>query len=603
MPRNILMRYPLPWRSMGALTIIQLSFGLPFVLFDVLARPWAFSVGNKNLVAAWLYLCALAFCFSALVLIVLYSYRALFRPNRYVEFVGMILFLCALGGGLTHFFYFGGYPGWRAVAEIFRSPDFVIGYLVQAGSVWRFAATTFVVAVFAAVAWWLSDSTTSQRLSPPRVCLMFFVGCIPILTCAVGGSYPSLAQGYHPIFNSSLPQFRLLASAVDSLLNRDLSIVAGFLPSSQNEEASRREGVAKPPDHLVLVVMDSLRADRFPGDSGLAAPFRWPDEIELEMVPFTRFYTQAPFTGAAFATMFSSRYLADSVERKLATELSSKFWNSLREAGYQTAFLSATDVEWDSLSTVISASDADTFIDRHSLPRAELDNDWAILPFLRKFLERAKGAPTFSVLFLVRTHFPYTSKIRPDARDLTDEQRYVHGVEEFGEWLHALARIFEEHDSLDSTAVIVTSDHGESFGAHGIFGHGYSMVEEQLKVPFVISSGKSVELPKVRTDCLHSHVDLVPSVLDLLGIETFPESQGISLFSGRCKDYEIMPYSSLVKQVAVIRGEEKFVYDVDAARAQHFNLADDSRESRNLWTGMNPGLELFLERATGRIGH
>ena len=41
---------------------------------------------------------------------------------------------------------------------------------------------------------------------------------------------------------------------------------------------------------------------------------------------------------------------------------------------------------------------------------------------------------------------------------------------------------------LDNTDVIITSDHGEAFGMHGVVGHSYSVSLEEIGVPLVILS-------------------------------------------------------------------------------------------------------------------
>ena len=65
------------------------------------------------------------------------------------------------------------------------------------------------------------------------------------------------------------------------------------------------------------------------------------------------------------------------------------------------------------------------------------------------------------------------------------------------------------------TAVIVTADHGEAFGEHDMRWHGYELWETLVRVPVV------VYVPGVsphRVPVKRSHVDLVPTVLDLMSV-------------------------------------------------------------------------------------
>jgi membrane-anchored protein YejM (alkaline phosphatase superfamily) len=68
---------------------------------------------------------------------------------------------------------------------------------------------------------------------------------------------------------------------------------------------------------------------------------------------------------------------------------------------------------------------------------------------------------------------------------------------------------------LDDAIVVITSDHGESFGEHGAWGHGSSPCAEQARVPLVLL-GRGVA-PGVETRPT-SHVDVAPTLLEACGI-------------------------------------------------------------------------------------
>ena len=74
-----------------------------------------------------------------------------------------------------------------------------------------------------------------------------------------------------------------------------------------------------------------------------------------------------------------------------------------------------------------------------------------------------------------------------------------------------------EQKILDNTIVIITSDHGESFGEHGIFGHGNSLYFETLWVPLLIRFPSQV--PRgVRIEQPVGLRDIPMTVLDLIGV-------------------------------------------------------------------------------------
>jgi len=83
-----------------------------------------------------------------------------------------------------------------------------------------------------------------------------------------------------------------------------------------------------------------------------------------------------------------------------------------------------------------------------------------------------------------------------------------------------------------NTLVIITSDHGESFGDHDLFGHGNSLYIETLKVPLILSWPGNVPNAK-RVDKLVSLSNIPVTIMQLLGIqgENFPGASLVSLWS------------------------------------------------------------------------
>jgi arylsulfatase A-like enzyme len=85
----------------------------------------------------------------------------------------------------------------------------------------------------------------------------------------------------------------------------------------------------------------------------------------------------------------------------------------------------------------------------------------------------------------------------------------------------------ERRGVLKDTHVIITSDHGEQFGEHGVFNHGYSVYSQEVHVPLLFISpaalpGRSCKEPV----CLR---DLPATVIDLLGIRSGSPFPGHSL--------------------------------------------------------------------------
>jgi arylsulfatase A-like enzyme len=116
----------------------------------------------------------------------------------------------------------------------------------------------------------------------------------------------------------------------------------------------------------------------------------------------------------------------------------------------------------------------------------------------REAIERGEYAPT-----------------EADVRQITD--LYHAGVTQADAMIGEILDELERQGVLDDTLVIVTADHGEELGDHGVWEHNF-MYETNLLVPLVVAlPGR---LPGgVRVDALVETVDLVPTVCSLLALE------------------------------------------------------------------------------------
>jgi arylsulfatase A-like enzyme len=164
--------------------------------------------------------------------------------------------------------------------------------------------------------------------------------------------------------------------------------------------------------------------------------------------------------------------------------------------------------------------------------------------------------------------------------------RYVdHHIGRVLDWL-------EKTGKLSETLVVLTADHGEEFLDHGSWNHGSSAFTEVLRVPFIIYDGGSVA-PAVRVGALTRQIDLMPTVLDLVGLECPKEIQGRSirpLLQGEPLDpepayvevYPAVPDDSDI--FALVEGTHKIIRVTlrDRSSVLLYDLVNDPLETHNL---------------------
>ncbi|NNL67496.1 MAG: sulfatase [Myxococcales bacterium] len=137
----------------------------------------------------------------------------------------------------------------------------------------------------------------------------------------------------------------------------------------------------------------------------------------------------------------------------------------------------------------------------------------------------------------------------------------------------------------DETFVVFTSDHGEGFGAHGHFQHGNSLYEELLRVPLVMAGPGLPQGVAIRERV--SHVDLAPTLAELLGVACCAGAQGrslLSLLSGVEAEGRIVYAGSPEREGArnaVIEGDHKLIVR-SSGEIELYDLASDLDEREDL---------------------
>ena len=162
-------------------------------------------------------------------------------------------------------------------------------------------------------------------------------------------------------------------------------------------------------------------------------------------------------------------------------------------------------------------------------------------------------------------------------------------------------------DALDreglaaGTLVIVVADHGEEFWEHGGVEHGHTTYDELVHVPLILRWPE--RLPARRVPTQVRLIDVLPTVLDLLGVPAPAEVDGRSLVPLLASAAPSDPPSALVEcmlfadeRVAVRTEQRKFVrwetgkqeiYDLQADPAEHRDLAGLADERAALTTAFD----------------
>ncbi len=80
-----------------------------------------------------------------------------------------------------------------------------------------------------------------------------------------------------------------------------------------------------------------------------------------------------------------------------------------------------------------------------------------------------------------------------------------------------LIKTLDDNEILDNTLIVLTSDHGESLTEHGIFFDHHGLYDVNIHVPLIIRYSELPNGKRIRS--FVQHFDIVPTILDIFGIE------------------------------------------------------------------------------------
>jgi arylsulfatase A-like enzyme/Flp pilus assembly protein TadD len=285
---------------------------------------------------------------------------------------------------------------------------------------------------------------------------------------------------------------------------------------------------------VILISIDTLRADRLPayGYTKVKTPFL--DRFQQEAWFFENPYTPCPMTLPAHTTMLTGTLppehgVRNNVGFTFNGQAHVNLPQFLKGHGYATGAAVSTYVL--RYETGLGAlfdyyeDSVDMMPGVESVHYRRLGDKTAA--FARSWIEKHAAEPFFFFFHIYEPHIPY---------DPPEPFRSLYGVSYdaevatsdaiVGAFLEDLKRL----GVYDRAIVIVLSDHGEGLGDHGEEQHGVLLYREVLRVPLVVKlpggfgAGRRVAAPVQLSD-------LFPTVTALLGLPTPKEVTGASLLT------------------------------------------------------------------------
>lgn len=353
--------------------------------------------------------------------------------------------------------------------------------------------------------------------------------------------------------------------------------------------------------NVLFVTVDALRADA------------------LELMPklgkrlsscsvFERAYAQGTRTAIGMGTLMTGRYSATmdwelwSYSRGRIAEFSKLTEQERRDLGRRFVFTTVPRVAngnmlAERLRSVGYDTSAVPFAGANEFFRPDLvfargfdhfvdltDREWEPPTsdrVVKRSLEQLRDAKT-PWFHWVHLYDPHEAK-----RSQKRYEKYVHAVDDALE--HALVSL---SDQLPRTALFLLADHGEAFGEHRHQGHGTSLYEEQVLVPFVLclpgGKGRRFAEPVAAIDATATLARMTGAkTQELDGVNLLPVVQGEATLPARPIFTELHRYMSsegapTTDLKAVIFEGHKLILDRRKGTEEFYDLNADPEEERNL---------------------
>jgi choline-sulfatase len=280
---------------------------------------------------------------------------------------------------------------------------------------------------------------------------------------------------------------------------------------------------------IVLISIDTLRADHLPAYGYTRVRTPNIDAFAAESTLFEQAYSHSPQTLPAHTSILSGQLpFAHGVRDNIGFTVKADQWfvqRALHERGWPTGgFVSAYVLRSATgINQGFDTFDSDLPAASPELSIGQVQRDGSqTLAAAEKWVGRQASKPFFLFVHFYEPHKPYA----PPAR-FAQYGPYDGEIAYADELVGRLIDRLRAASVYDRSTIVLLADHGEGLGDHGEQEHGMFLYRETTHVPLMVKlpgrhPGRRVSVPV-------QHIDIVPTILDLVGMPARPELRGRSL--------------------------------------------------------------------------
>ncbi len=285
--------------------------------------------------------------------------------------------------------------------------------------------------------------------------------------------------------------------------------------------------------NVILVTIDTLRADHLGcyGKDRVATPAL--DGLASDGVRFGRCIAQTPLTLPSHTTILSGTYPLHHQVRDnggfLVPQRLLMLPEALKASGFATAGFVASYVlhsKWGINQGFDYYGDSFDLSRYKSVSLGEVQRPAEdVLTEARGWLDKNGGRRFFAWIHLYDPHTPYEPP--SPFREQYPGHPYRGEVAYTDAQLGSFFSYLKEKKLWERTLLVVTGDHGEGLGEHGEATHGYFIYDSTVHVPLIVHA--PFRFPARTIAAPVEHVDILPTILEAVGVSLPAQTQGRSL--------------------------------------------------------------------------
>jgi len=391
--------------------------------------------------------------------------------------------------------------------------------------------------------------------------------------------------------------------------------------------------------NVIIILVESLRPDQLRVGGSRRVVMPAVEALAAESRIFTDHYSQASHSNYADLAPLSSHYPLRSPHYHVYPERPTYprvlIYDLLKARGYRVGIFSSQNERWGGMIHYLQTGSVDRFLHAETYrgPTYVPRNDVGFAAFVRgskrsgkiddrftvaeavAWIDSIAPAPFFIYMNLQNSHVPYERpadfppRFGPGTvsfpirfgqfpRDSVPAvvDMYANSLADVDFQLGRRFDFLKRRGLWQRTIIVLTGDTGQAFYEHGFAAHAGPLYDEVLRVPLLIHAPGLAPGIDPRPA---QHIDVPPTILDLLGMPPHPGFQGISLVGpppSAERPRFLVAQTPLAHQYAVVQSGYKLIYDARTKRTLLYHLATDPDEKNELTRAMPGKTRELLER-------